>query len=225
MRKSLLACLAAVALAGSGQAQDAPKLEQQVLAVLNAARADPAGFAQSLRQFRTLFQGKDYALPGSAEIVETIEGTRAVDDAVASLTGRAGLLPMAPASLLAAAAADHVIEQAADGSTGHAGRDGSTPSERVMRRGGGRFVAEVIEYGAVDALDVVRQLIVDDGVPDRGHRNILFDPRLRFAGVSCGTHPTFGTMCVIDLGVNADGRDLPNLRMAEAKSASIRPAL
>ena len=76
----------------------------------------------------------------------------------------------------------------------------------------------MIEYGASDAMDAVRQLIVDDGVPDRGHRSILFDPSLRFAGVSCGAHPAYRSMCVIDLGVERAGREAPGQQLAMAGS-------
>jgi len=50
-------------------------------------------------------------------------------------------------------------------------------------------------------------LIVDDGVADRGHRTLVYSPELRYAGVSCGPHPIYRTVCVIDLGITADGRD------------------
>jgi hypothetical protein len=53
----------------------------------------------------------------------------------------------------------------------------------------------------------MRQLIVDDGVADRGHRSIVFSGELRYAGAACGPHPVYRTMCVIDLGVMPDGRD------------------
>jgi uncharacterized protein YkwD len=65
----------------------------------------------------------------------------------------------------------------------------------------------VIAYGPVDAIDAVRQLIVDDGVQDRGHRVIIFSPELKFAGVSCGKHPEFQTMCVIDMSISPDARE------------------
>ncbi len=58
--------------------------------------------------------------------------------------------------------------------------------------------AEAISYGYQSPQDVVRQLIVDDGVPGRGHRQVLFDASLRFAGVGCGPHRLYGAMCVID---------------------------
>ena len=58
--------------------------------------------------------------------------------------------------------------------------------------------AEAISYGYQNPRDVVRQLIVDDGVQGRGHRKVLFDSLLRFAGVGCGPHRVYGAMCVID---------------------------
>ena len=52
--------------------------------------------------------------------------------------------------------------------------------------------------------DVIRQLIIDDGVADRGHRIVMFADHLRYAGVACGPHPEFGTMCVIDMADTPD---------------------
>lgn len=179
-------------------------LEEQVLHLVNFARTDPAAYAQTLQTFRTYFHDRNFTLPGATEDNATEEGVAAVDDAIAFLAKQDKLTTIDPAPILEAGAAEHTAEQAADGSTGHEGHGGSSPADRVRRHGGGFFVAEVIEYGAVDAVDVVRQLLVDDGVPDRGHRGILFDPRLRFAGVSCGTHPEFRTMCVIDFAATAN---------------------
>jgi hypothetical protein len=57
----------------------------------------------------------------------------------------------------------------------------------------------VISFGPEQPPAVVIDLVVDDGVPDRGHRKILLDDRLRFAGAACGPHTIYRTMCVIDL--------------------------
>jgi len=179
--------------------------ERQVLVALNAARTDPAAYAAGLKRYRTYFHGKLVHYPGADAEMETDEGVAVVDEAIAFLGHRAPLAPVAAAPLLAASAADLVADQA-QGGTGHESKDGSTPSDRARRQGGGDFIAEVIAYGPIDAADVVRQLIIDDGVADRGHRGILYSPELRFAGVACGPHPEYRTMCVIDLSATQDGR-------------------
>jgi uncharacterized protein YkwD len=181
-------------------------LETAVLAELNDARADPAAYARKLETYRTYFHAKMVRMPGLKVDIETEEGVAAVDETIGFLARQAPLGRLDTAVLLRAAAADHVAEQSATGATGHDSDDGSEPADRVKRRGGGPYVAEVIAYGPIDAADVVRQLIVDDGVADRGHRTVLFSPELRYAGVSCGSHLAYRTMCVIDMGMTADGR-------------------
>lgn len=210
-----------IACAGPAVAQSAvepSRLEQDVLATLNAARADPSAYSASLKTYRGFFKANVVTVPGSPVDFETVEGTVPVDEAITFLGGQKGLATLSPSPLLAAAAADHVAEQSVSGRTGHFSADGAAPSDRVVKRGGGALVTEVIAYGAVDAADVIRQLIVDDGVPDRGHRTLLFTPHLRYAGVACGPHPEFKTMCVIDMADSPDGQppgSLRRLRVAE----------
>jgi uncharacterized protein YkwD len=204
MRRGLLGAMALIFFLGSSYASAETPFERAVLAALNAARADPLAYARALERYRGYFHANLVRYPGLESDLETEEGVVAVDEAIAVLHRQKGLAPVRDAPLLAASAADLVAGQAGGG-TGHEGDDGASPADRVRRRGGGGYVAEVIAYGPVDAADVVRQLIVDDGVADRGHRNILYSPELRFAGVACGPHPEYRTMCVIDLGVAADG--------------------
>lgn len=198
---------AAVLLAVTAPTLSAPTPEQRLLAELNRARSDPAGYAETLKEYRGYYRGQLVAVPGAPVLYQTQEGVAPVDEAIAFLAARAERAPqLTPAGLLADAAGDHRAEQGRDGSIGHVGQDGSQVGERVLRRGGGAYVGEVIAYGSDSPADMVRQLIVDDGVADRSHRTLLFDGSLRFAGVSCGPHPVYRTMCVIDLARTADGR-------------------
>jgi uncharacterized protein YkwD len=207
--------LAGIGAASNPAAAETP-LEQQVLAALNAARTDPAAYAGGLKQYRTFFHANLLHYPGGSADIETEEGVAVVDETIAFLNRQAPLGPVERAPLFVASARDLVADQA-QGGTGHESSDGSSPADRAKRHGGGGFVAEVIAYGPVDAADVVRQLIVDDGVADRGHRSIIYSPELRFAGVACGPHPEYRTMCVIDLGVTADGRDAERGRRTAAR--------
>jgi len=68
----------------------------------------------------------------------------------------------------------------------------------MRRYGRWSATGEAIAYGPDRAEDVILQLIVDDGVPDRGHRRILFNPAYALVGAACAPHPVWRTVCVLD---------------------------
>lgn len=183
-------------------------VERGVLTELNRARTSPDVFAQSLREERAYYRGNLLVRPGAGVAFQTKEGVAPVDEAIVFVSHAKAEAPLSPALILAAAATDHQTDQRASGLIGHVGRDGSLPGDRVRRRGGNIYVGEVITYGTSDPAGIVRQLIVDDGVADREHRQLLFDPGLRYAGVSCGPHPLYRYMCVVTLGRTPDGQPL-----------------
>lgn len=183
-----------------------PALTREIVAEINFARTQPRAYAERLRSYRALFRGKVVRYPGNEDGLLTSEGVKAVDEAIRFLEGQIPLEPVSASVLLAQAAGDHVSEQGPTGAVGHISTDGANPRQRVQRRGGGNYVAEVITYGPPSAVEVVRQLIVDDAVPGRGHRKTLFSAEMRFAGVACGAHRVYRTMCVAELGRSADGR-------------------
>lgn len=204
--------LLSVLLAGGAlmlaAATDTPTLEEQVLERINQIREDPAGYADRLRTLRQHYIGKALYLPGREGGQLTREGVAALDEAIAFLEQQQPLPPLSRAELLALAARDHATVQGALGTRGHFSPDGASPGERVRRRGGGPLVGEDISYGYADADDVVRQLVVDDGIPDRGHRTLLFNRELRYAGIGCGAHSRYGHMCVIDVSRTRNGTSL-----------------
>jgi uncharacterized protein YkwD len=122
-----------------------------------------------------------------------------VREAIAFLRLQEPLPPLSWSDGLWLAARDHALDQGRTGATGHDGSDGSTMITRIARYGRWlQTAAENIEYGSEDAREVVIALIVDDGVPSRGHRTNIFAPTLRVMGVACGPHARYRRMCVIN---------------------------
>ena len=187
-------------------AEPAPApLEISVLDEINYVRAHPHDYADELRRYRDMFDGRVVRLPGDPVGELTREGTDAVDEAIDFLDRQAPLPPLAKGRLLALAAQDLAEDQGATGYNGHRSADGATPGERVKRRGGDIYVSETISYGYDQPDAVVRQLVIDDGLPSRGHRSLIFATGNRFAGVGCGEHPRVRYMCVIDYSATANG--------------------
>jgi len=164
----------------------------------NAVRHDPAAYAEHLERMLPRFEGKLLERPGRSHL-RTDEGAAAVREAIVSLRARRPPGQLRWSKGLAGAAADHVRNQGPIGGLEHRGTDNSDPARRANRYGRWvQAVAENIAYGENPAREVVIQLLVDDGVSDRGHRDNILDPNWGAAGVACGPHRRYQQICVID---------------------------
>lgn len=173
-------------------------LEKAILEETNLLRKNPPAYAEKLVALRPSYQGKLIHRPGQPSIL-TQEGVAALDEAIDALRRAPKRLSrLAHADGLSRAARDHARDLGRTGSLGHTGSDGSGPDVRARRHGTwDGLVAENIAFGPTDAEEIVIGLLVDDGVKDRGHREVLLTRDLYFAGVACGPHPGYGTTCVM----------------------------
>lgn len=205
MKNRIECCLLAIFLFVSSfiPADASDNLAGQVLAEINLARTDPGTYADFLRESRIHFEGKLYRMPGTNTFIETQEGIAALDEAIEFLAHQQALSPLSWSAGLAGAAAELVREQGKTSSTGHRGEQSGGMQTRIERHGtiGQGRIGENIVYGFEDPRRMVMQLIIDDGVPDRGHRKNLYNPHFDSAGIACGPHPDFESMCVIDFAV------------------------
>jgi uncharacterized protein YkwD len=174
------------------------RLEAGVADVLNFVRADPPGFADMLRQTKEHYEGLLHRVSPN-ELIRTTEGVAAVDEAIAVLESATVAPHVSVVRGLCLAARDHALDQSRTGGVGHDGSDGSQLRDRIERYGTWTgSIAECISYGKGTAAEVVMRLVVDDGVPDRGHRRTILNDVYRQIGVACEPHPSFGAVCVID---------------------------
>jgi uncharacterized protein YkwD len=183
----------APAAASSSQSSDSALLVE-----INAVRTDPHAYATALRADIAYFHDLVFEAPGQ-ESLETIEGAAALKDAIADLESRAPAPPLAADSAIARAALRLVADQGRTGALGHVDSANATLRDRLESAGvWAMSMEEDIAYGPSDPREVIRELIIDDGVPDRAHRKAIFDTTMTRVGYACGPHATWGWMCVID---------------------------
>ena len=185
--------------------QPLPPSEREpiVLKELNEMRANPAAYAAHVEARLPYYEKNVLRLPG-LQPIRTTEGKAAAEEAIAALKRSKPLPPLEPAYGLALAARDHARDIGPKGLVSHEGSGGTTTLEQRVSRYATRYdyIGENISFGPERPRDVVLDLLIDDNVPDRGHRKLLLDPKFRFVGIACGNHAIYRTMCVIDLAAN-----------------------
>lgn len=175
------------------------KLEREVIHELNKVRTDPKRFAEEyMEELRAAFDGKTFTYPGQTPVLSA-EGIFPLNECIEVLKKTSPMPLLYPAEGLAKAAFYLADDQKKHGGIGHISRNGMTPQNRIEKYGEWDICsAEDITYGSFEAQQIVIALLIDDGVPDRGHRKNVLNPGFRFAGVSFGGHLTYQAMCVID---------------------------
>jgi uncharacterized protein YkwD len=172
------------------------ELEKAVLGEMNLARTDPSRYATYLEAWRSYYNGKRFKQPGTAP-VDTAEGVSALEEAIKYLRNAQPLPPLQLSKGMCRGAKDQSFDQSQSGNVSHQGKDKSFSWDRVARYGEWKTpVSENIAYDSGPARDIVINLIIDDGIPTRGHRNNIFNSSYIVTGISCGNHPLFGGMCV-----------------------------
>ncbi|CAN5139304.1 CAP domain-containing protein [soil metagenome] len=168
----------------SGQVSFMTDKEQEVIRLVNYVRTQPAQFAEQ------------YLLPLKNESADALECYNELKNA----SPQKGLLPCKALSL---SSRDHALEMGRTGKVGHFSVSGKSPGDRVKKyaRFDGPWIGawENCSYGLEDPLDIVLQLLIDENIPDRGHRKNILNENIALIGVSIENHKTYGINCVMDM--------------------------
>jgi uncharacterized protein YkwD len=177
--------------------------EQAVIDEMNKVRANPKQYAEYVRQERKFYSsdGSLIERPGELPLM-TKEGFTAIDECIKALEKAQPVGMMKPHKALCLSAQLLAKDQSRKGTTGHTSSNGNNMVQRIHKFD--KTINEVGEncsYGPSEARAIVIQLLVDDGVPSRGHRENILNGMFSFCGVAIDTHPVFRYVCVIDYAI------------------------
>ena len=169
-------------------ARDVPYMsnaEKQVVYFLNLARRDPKDFVEKyISSCRTTAEG---------------------EECYREMRKTAPMSVLKPSRTLSLAAQDHARDKGETGREGHTGSNGSTLENRIARYGSWSYTTgENCAYGYDSAESIVVALLLDVGIPDRGHRKNILHPDFRFVGIGIRPHTSYKTNCVQDFAGGAD---------------------
>lgn len=168
-------------------AQTSPSaLEQELLNEINVARTNPQTYITYLEEHKKLFKGKKVDYPDY--MMETYEGTAAVDEAIKFLKKQSNLAPLTFSAILSKPAKTQLMDLLENPSLDHTGKDGSNLPKRLANIGvkPTSTTAENIMKDLSDPRQIVMLMIVDDGIKSRQHRKTLFEKSYKQIGVAYG---------------------------------------
>ena len=173
---------------------------QAVIAEMNHCRQNPKEYAEtSLKKRLECFVYDKIYIDANGKRIKTKEGRGRILEAIDELKGMDPIEPLAYDEGLANAARFHCSDIGPSGHTGHNSSDGISMGDRLKRFVKDRMtMGENIDYGNSSAEDIVVSLVIDDGVPSRGHLKNIMNSSFRRAGVAIGPHKKYKFMCVID---------------------------
>jgi len=103
-----------------------------------------------------------------------------------------------PSESLSKVAKIHAEDMGRVGGVGHDSSDGTPCFTRIKKYNKGGAQAENCSYGIQDPLDIVIDLLIDEGVSSKGHRKNILSSAYLFIGTGIASHKTYGTNCVMD---------------------------
>ena len=183
-------------------------LVKSVLTEHNRIRQDLVSYIPILQEHLKYFKGDILHRPKEIP-TQTYEGPQAVEEAIQFLKKQKPLDALTFDERLGKACEDHVRDMGQKGLLSHDSSDGKSMSDRVeLYCEWDNSCGENIDVGSKTGQDVIVNLIIDDGIENRGHRINIFKPDYKYMGIASGTHREFDTITVLDYvgGVREKGK-------------------
>ncbi|MBO4640463.1 MAG: CAP domain-containing protein [Treponema sp.] len=172
-----------VLLAGCTQAPEvSPAISEEIIQEINFARTQPKQYVtQRLSIIDTSKKSESYK--------------QALDEVIDQMTRMKNPLPeLTMADGLYKCAKEWVDVSGPQGIVGHDTNLGT----RFQKYCKYTTVGENCSYGYSTAKEIVAELLIDDGVETRGHRQNILASAFTHAGAAVGSHKKYKTMCCID---------------------------
>jgi uncharacterized protein YkwD len=185
----------AEALAAADGGGGVRAFSMSIAQAINMVRTEPGSmipYAQEhLNSFKDEYSFKD-PLNRPNTTMCTKEGRSAVVECMQFLREAGCVPPLAPNRCLEESACEYAKMLTAGAALPAIG-------DHISRHGNWRgAIGQTVSYGNMDAMAIVLSLLIDDGSPDRGHRESIFDPKFLQLGAGLVKHDTNGYCCVIE---------------------------
>jgi len=154
--------------------------EKEAIYILNLLRANPVLFTKTVLLKYPSVSGNGYLTEDSFYFISLVNTLKTMEPL--------GILY--PDDKCFESAKYHAI---ASGITGYVGHERKTKDDKAKKY----YNGECCDYGHSDPLDIVLSLLIDEGIPSLGHRDVFLSNYTKI-GVSMQPHKKYGINAVFD---------------------------
>jgi hypothetical protein len=151
--------------------------EKELILLMNMVRHDGSTFWEKL------------AAPYIQQ--NEIPATRYTRSLEKDLRATPRLVKLAPHKTLFDAAKKHAVASGKAGDLGHDSTAGTFEERLTPLRSEFNYLLENCDYGSSKAMDILMNLMIDEGIPDVGHRKNILSDKVDAVGVSIAPHKTY----------------------------------
>lgn len=188
--------------AGNGIAQDYPGFSSEVVSKMNTA-ADATYLSDDEKEvvlFINLirYNGAAFWQHHALPYIKTheIPHTKYVRSLERELKATKNLAPLYPSKALFDAAKTHAVASGKEGVVGHRSSAGSFEKRLKPLSDRFNYILENCDYGSSGAMDILMNLMIDEGIPDVGHRKNILHPEIDAIGLAIAPHKNYRYTCV-----------------------------
>ena len=172
-------------------------LIQEILFQHNKIRIDPQSYIPLIQNQMKYLNGYYLQLPNELPTF-TFEGRKAYDEAIIYLSKRKPLHSLTYSEDLSKSSNDHVNDMGPKGSVDIISSNGDDLIKRIERYcEWSDLCTESFNFGGKTGEEIIIGLVVDDGFPDRIHRENIFNEEVKNIGLASGYHNKFNIMNVL----------------------------
>ena len=203
--------------------EECERIKREVIIESNRIRTNPKAYIPILEEYLDNFDGNLLRLPDKNEILETEEGPRAYKEAIEFLKNQKPINIIEfdeEASKVAQDYSKFLFSSKEDQI-----EDEAQIEQRVEKYLEYDYsLSENIDFGGSTGIEVIVNLLVDDGVKNRIHRDNLFSDKYDYYGVGVFEHPDYDFCTVIDYFGDIIGyKDPEKNKIFQAKKANKKP--
>lgn len=156
--------------------------EKEVILVLNMIRENGTKFWEKM----------------AAPYIENneIPTTRYTRSLERDLRNSPSLPLLKPHQTLYEAANKHAVASGREGRLGHKSSAGTFEQRLKPLTGEFSYLLENCDYGSSKAMDIIMNLMIDEGLPEVGHRKNILHEQVNAVGAAIAPHKTYGHTCV-----------------------------